>query len=108
MKYGKLENEILMPAPKPITKDGLVHYHPSNKLYEELGYLPIVETPNPEVDSENPKYYDFRWEEQEGKIVKVWFEIEPPVPEPIMPSTEERLTTLEEQLKAAKIILGVE
>ncbi len=106
--YGKLENGILIPAPKTITKDGWVHYHPSDELYAEFGYLEVVETQYPETSGEDNKYYVSSYEIQDNKIVKVWTETELPEPEPVTPTTEERITTLEEQLKAAKIILGVE
>ncbi len=84
--FGKLENHALLIAPKTLTVNGMVHYHPSDELYRAIGYLPVVQTPCPEsLEGEEAKYYASTWEEQDGKIVRVWTETEPleeALPEP--------------------------
>lgn len=79
--YAKLIDNTLYPAPAALTVAGRVHYHPSDALYEAQGYLPIVDTPQPETaEGETIKHYAARYEEQGGQIVKVWEEAETPAP----------------------------
>lgn len=69
-------------------------YNPPDSIYVAAGYLPIVETPRPDDDN----YYTSSWVEQDGQIVRVWTQVDPPEPEPIppaAPTTEERLAALE-------------
>lgn len=90
--YGKLINEALSPAPNPIHLEGFKIYNPSGEQYLKAGYLPVEETPYPE---EPGSVYQPHWEEQDGKIIQVWEEAEPPEepePEPEPPAPAPELT----------------
>lgn len=99
MRYGTLTDGKLVFAPNPLTV-GLFNVHnPSGEIYAAAGYLPIVDTPYPQpdepIDSEDLKYYVHSWEERGGRIVGVWTEAEPPVPDPVPPTLEERVSAVE-------------
>lgn len=111
MKYAKLIDGALQYAPKRLTINGRVHYHPSVELYESLGYLEVVETPYPEIsEGEEAKYYESYWEEQNGQIVKVWTETEPSEPTISGPTIEDRMIAVEsecaENREALEMILS--
>ena len=95
MRYGTLVNGMLVPAPNPICIERQVIYNPPDKRYKDEGYLPIVDTPMPETEDGPAVCYASRWEEQDGRIVRIWTETEPPVEEPAQPTTEDRLSALE-------------
>lgn len=97
--YGKLINGQIVPAPNPLHVNRGMVYNPSGYIYESVGYKPIVDTPMPEPEDGTEVYYTSRWEEQDGQIVRVWEEAEPPEPEvatPAPPTLEERLTIIED------------
>lgn len=104
MKYGKLTDGVLAPAPNPLRYAGKKIYNPSDALYTEAGYLPIVETPYPETAEGEAKYYTSSWEEQEGQIVQIWTETDAPEPAADSPTwqetTDSRLTSLESTVDA--------
>ena len=85
--FGKIKDGELIIAPKRITHNGYVHYNPTDKTYAEAGYLLVVETPYP-TDTDDV-YYIARYEEQDGKIVRVWEQAEPPAP--VIPPYSERV-----------------
>ena len=95
MKYGTLVDGRPVPAPNPLRTSGSVTYNPPDALYMREGYLPIVDTPMPETaEDAEPVYYTSHWEEQDGQIVRVWTETEPPAeetaPAPEMTPAEQR------------------
>ncbi|MBQ2995926.1 MAG: hypothetical protein IJE22_01645 [Oscillibacter sp.] len=95
MKYGKLVDGHLVPAPNPLLGPIFKHYNPTEEVYRKFGYLPVVETAPPEEG-----YYEPSWAEQEGKIVQVWTEAEPPVvaePEPQEPTPAPELTAAQQR-----------
>ncbi len=96
--YGQLIENVLIEAPKVLTVDGLVHYHPSAELYIGQGYKEVVDTPYPEVSEEDTGYYIATYEEQDGKIVKAWAEVTPTEVIAPTPSIEDRVTSLENEL----------
>ena len=104
MKYGKLTDGVLVPAPTPLCWGGFKTYNPSDALCAEAGYLPIVETPYPETAEGEAKYYTSSWEEQEGQIVQIWTETDAPEPAADSPTwqetTDSRLTSLESTVDA--------
>ena len=112
--YGKIIDGKFVSAPSPMVaditnKDGETAkykiYNPRPEHYEAEGYLKVVETRYP---ADTGKYYEKQYVERDGKIYGEWVEAEAPeVPEPTL-TAEERITALEEELKAAKILLGVE
>ena len=85
MRYGKFTETGLMQAPNPLCRNGAKTYNPFEALYVAAGYLPIVDTPMPDDGA----HYVSHWEEQDGKIIQVWQEVEPPAdPEPPSPVPE--------------------
>ena len=101
MKYGKLIDGTLISAPMSLVQDGYRVHNPPAEMYATHGYLPVAYIERPDDGT-----YETRWIEQDGVITNEWVEIiEFPPPEP---TPEERIAALEEQLKAAKILLGVE
>lgn len=96
MKHGTLIDGAPVMAPNPLHVDGYFVYNPMDEQYAAAGYLPIVETPYPETpEGEEPKYYEASWEEQEGRIVRVWTEAELPEPVPAKPTLEQRVGAVE-------------
>lgn len=97
--YGLLINGTPLPAPNPLHINGAVVYNPPDSIYAKAGYLPIVETPRTDDDN----YYTSSWTEQDGQIVRIWTQTDPPEPEPAQPAaptTEERLAALEAAMLA--------
>lgn len=64
MRYAKLENNILIYAPNPITKDGKNIYNPSNESLLELGYKPVIYSDYPQ----DGKRYKQGYKETETEI----------------------------------------
>ena len=96
MKYGTLIDDNLIIAPNPLHVKGFYIYNPADEQYVAAGYLPIVETPYPEViEGEEPKYHAASWEEKDGHIVRIWTETDPPEPIPVKPTLEERVGAVE-------------
>lgn len=96
MKYGTLIDGVPVMAPNPIHTDGFQIYNPTDVQYAAAGYLPIIETPYPNTaEDETPKYYAASWQVQDGQIVRVWTEAEPPEPESVKPTLEERVGAVE-------------
>ena len=93
--FGKIENGALVLAPKTLKVNGMVYYNPDARLYEEVGYLPVVTTPCPDGD------YVESWEEKDGKIVCVWVETNNTTPRGM--TAEERLCQAESELSMLKL-----
>ena len=90
--YGKLENGDFIYPPNPARLNGKICYNPPVDILRELGYKLVLETPPPEA--EEGKYYTSHYEEQDGNIVKVWTETEPPA----LPPYEQRVVARVRQL----------
>lgn len=70
MKYGKIENGRIIYAPSILIVDDMQVVNPSNSRLLTAGYLPIEETPVPEIpDGYHAKYH---WEAGDEKIHRVW------------------------------------
>ena len=96
MKYGTLIENAPVMAPNPLHTEGFQIYNPTDAQYAAAGYLPIIETSYPDIaEGEEPKYYAASWQAQDGRIVRVWTEAEPPVPVPVKPTLEERVDEVE-------------
>lgn len=96
MKYGILKDHTLVMAPNPLYAETDQIYNPADEQYAAAGYLPIIDKPYPVTEEdEEPKYYTASWEEQDGRIVRVWTETQPPEPVPVKPSLEERVEAVE-------------
>lgn len=104
--YGKLIDGNIVPAPNPLHVNRGMVYNPSGYIYESVGYKPIVDTPMPEPEEGTEVYYTSHWEEQDGKIVRVWTETDPPEPEPVPVPRE--LTSAEKRELAYNTNLVIE
>ena len=100
--YAKIENGQLKYAPRNIILNGMRIVNPSAEQYAKDGWLPLESTAIP---SDGNKTATATYLEQDGKIVQSWTLSDISVPEP---TTEERIAALEEELAAAKILLGLE
>ncbi len=69
--YGKLIDNRVTPAPIVLASGDRVYYNPSAETYRAAGYLPVIETPCPAPPEEADAFLP-RWEEQDGRIVRVW------------------------------------
>jgi hypothetical protein len=88
--YGKLENGSLTFAPKSVVVGDKRIINPDEKTLFSLGWLPVVMTEAPQA--EKGFYALSHYEEQDGRIVRVWTVEAEPIHEP---TTEERLEALE-------------
>lgn len=96
MKYGTMKDGVPVLAPNPLHVDGYFVYNPMDEQYAAAGYLPIIETPYPETsEGEEPLYYIEKWAEENGQIVRIWTETEPPEPVIQPPTLEERVGAVE-------------
>lgn len=70
MKYGKIDNGRIVYAPRVMVVGDKKIINPSNQRLADAGYLPIEETPVPEIpDGYHAKYH---WESDENSIRRVW------------------------------------
>ena len=80
MRYAKLSAGTMEYAPRTITI-GQTHYNPTPAFWlTERGYLPVVETIYPNDN----RFYVAKWIEQDGQIVRVWIETEPPASDELL------------------------
>lgn len=100
--YAKIENGQLKYAPRNIILNGMRIVNPSAEQYAKEGWLPLELTA---VPSDGNKTATATYLEQDGKIVQSWTLSDISVPE-LTP--EERIAALEQELAAAKILLGLE
>ena len=87
MKYAKLVNGALQYAPR--NKGSVSNYNQDVTAMLADGYLPVEETEYPK-DGNN---YSVNYAEAEGKIVQSWMLV--PTPEPVPPTIEQQVATLE-------------
>ena len=87
MKYAKLVNGTLQYAPR--NKGSVSNYNQDATAMLADGYLPVEETEYPK-DGNN---YSANYAEAEGKIVQSWTLV--PTPEPVPPTIEQQVATLE-------------
>lgn len=74
--YAKLQDTILIRAPKNVEYKGAWYFPAPDNVLEALGYKILVETRYPE----DGKHYIATYEDRETAIVRVWVETEPPAP----------------------------
>ena len=72
--YAKLINGVLVEAPKILKHNGLIYHNPQGEVCIENGYLPVVESPYPEVDENNFVSYEPHYEQIENEIIQTWVE----------------------------------
>ena len=99
--YGKLTEGKIIHAPSSVIYGDKRIINPTEDVLLSLGYYPITHTAPPVTED------GYRavggWEQTENEIVRTWT-IEQYTEEQSM---EERIKNLEEELRAAKILLGV-
>lgn len=100
--FAKIENGQIKYAPRSIVLDGMRIVNPTVEQYAAQGWLPMETA---EIPREDGKTATATYSEKDGKIVQSWTLSDTPAPEP---TPEERIAALEEQLAAAKILLGLE
>ena len=112
MKYGKLTNNNIEYSPYRIVFNDMAVYNPSEDKLRQLGYKPVIETPQPKAN--NMVYY-YYWVEEEDQIVQHWqgreIKVEQPVEYPELFELQERILTLDLENKLAiaelaELILG--
>jgi len=69
--YGKIVNNKLEYAYRPMLINGEWHSNPSDELLLELGYEPIEYT---EMPVKEGYYYTSRFEDRLNKIIQIWEE----------------------------------
>lgn len=99
MKHAKIKpDKQLQLAPNPLK---ITVANPSDELYEQFGWMEVVETNPPEYDHDT-QYLTSYYEEENGKAVQKWEKHEKPEPEPTI---EDRVDGLEDNV--SDIINGV-
>lgn len=94
--YAKLVNGTLKRAPKSVKHEGKIILNPSEDIWKQLGYYPVIYTEMP-TDVEEGNYYSSYWEQTEEAIVQKWkLEVIPKIPE--IPTDGERLDALEQAM----------
>lgn len=89
--YGKLVDGNLVYADSPLIVNGVAVWTNDETLYNEQGYLLVVNTEQPVKEG---FCYIGSYVEQDGKLVRVWDEHEVPQIEPEVP-VETRVAELE-------------
>lgn len=70
MKYAKLENGLLCPAPNPIRVGDIWYGNPPAQTLRARGYKPVRYTAAPEPEAGFTAVPG--WEEQEEALVQTW------------------------------------
>lgn len=92
--YAKLQNGLLISAPKMIALDGKTINNPLPEELVQLGYKPVVYTDAP-ADQTEGKHWEPEWAEGETEIRQAWRLVDDPIyPDP-EPTPEERISNLE-------------
>lgn len=88
MRYAKLIDNYPQYAPRTVIWRGCTVINPDGEKLQELGYLPVIETPFPAEEPAEGFAWAESWTEEDGQIVRVW--VQEAVP-PEEPSAEELL-----------------
>jgi len=70
MRYAKLINSQIQYAPRRMRIGSVIVYNPTDAQLLAEGYLPVIETPMPEVDEQH--YATPHWQEEPNRIVQRW------------------------------------
>ena len=79
MRYAKLINDYPSYAPRRMRIGSVVVYNPTDAQLPAEGFLPVIETPMPDVDAQH--YAAPHWAEQNNRIVQSWTVEEIPITE---------------------------
>lgn len=91
MKYAKLENGYLIPAPGEVRQDGMVIMNPGPEILGPMGYKPVEYTERPEITTPGNELREV-YADNGDRITVTWEEYTPE-PEP-GPSYEEQVVAL--------------
>lgn len=81
MKYAKLENGYLIPAPGEVRQGGMVIMNPGPEILGPMGYKPVEYTERPEVSTPGNELREV-YADNGDRITVTWEESTPePVPE---------------------------
>lgn len=90
MKYAKLENGQLIPAPGEVRQDGMVIINPGAEILGPMGYKPVEYTERPEITTPGNELREV-YADNGDRITVTWEEYTPDpapeVPEPIPDTT---------------------
>ena len=75
--YAKLIDGSPQYAPRRIRIGSVIVYNPTDAQLVSEGYLPVIETPMPEVDEQH--YAEPHWQEEPNRIVQRWTVEEIPI-----------------------------
>lgn len=70
MRYAKLINNYPSYAPRRLRVNDTVVYNPLPEMLEADGYMPVIETEQPEVDEQH--YAEPHWAIENNQIVQSW------------------------------------
>lgn len=98
MKYGKIENGILIYAPQRIVLNGMQIFNPKPEQLIQAGYKEIRYTDMPEEPAPDGQHYEAHYEDKEDYIEQVW-ELAETIPEEPVKTLEERVTGLEQAVQ---------
>lgn len=101
MTYAKIEDGALTYAPRKVTYNGMTCFNPTPPMLEELGYLPVIMTGAPATEAGYHAEITGYIKDKDA-IRPVWEVVAD------QPSPEARIAALEDELAAAKILLGVD
>lgn len=93
MRYAKLVNGYPSYAPRRMKIGSVIVYNPTSAQLLAEGYLPVIETPMPDVGEQH--YAEPHWEIQNNQIVQRWEVKEIPI------TDEEALTRYANTLTGA-------
>jgi len=93
MRYAILINDYPSYAPRRMRIGSVIVYNPTDAQLLAEGFLPVIETPMPDVDAQH--YAAPHWAEQNNQIVQSWTIEEIPI------SDEEALTRYANTLTGA-------
>lgn len=91
MKYAKLENGQLIPAPGEVRQDGMVIMNPGAEILGPMGYNPVEYTERPEVSTPGNELREVYTDD--GDRITVTYEEFTPEPAP-EPSYEDQVVAL--------------
>lgn len=92
MRYAKMQDGDAMFAPNALVISDFIVFNPTDEMFLNAGYLPVVETAPPEVDENHiavPLYA-----EDGNTIVQSW-------------AVEEKPQSIEDKAEAFDILMGV-
>lgn len=95
MKYGKIENGLLILAPHRIVLNEMQIFNPMNEQLVSAGYKPIVETDMPEESAPDGQHYEEKYTDSGETIIQSWILVDDESVDSSGKTIEQRVTALE-------------